>query len=158
MHEAGGADIPALLLAIIVVAVVSLGIYYQTRASVSRRVEVLKLQRFAAAEAARDEGATAKEYTSMLAASAILTNGTKFGNDGSQERHATSSTDNSRAAQYPYTNANPSTSSDCCAVCSRRTSRQCSRCKAVRYCCAECQIQHWRGGHHLVCRAPEVPS
>ncbi|KAG2497001.1 hypothetical protein HYH03_005006 [Edaphochlamys debaryana] len=29
--------------------------------------------------------------------------------------------------------------------------KQCGGCRAVRYCCSECQRQHWRGGHKAEC-------
>ncbi|KAG2500979.1 hypothetical protein HYH03_000801 [Edaphochlamys debaryana] len=29
--------------------------------------------------------------------------------------------------------------------------KQCGGCRAVRYCCTECQRQHWRGGHKAEC-------
>ena len=40
--------------------------------------------------------------------------------------------------------------------CTQRGSKQCIACKAVRYCCKECQLTHWKlkpGGHKAVCRA-----
>ena len=35
--------------------------------------------------------------------------------------------------------------------------RPCSRCKLVRYCGTECQVQHWKkgGGHRKFCVAPD---
>ena len=34
--------------------------------------------------------------------------------------------------------------------------RPCSRCKLVRYCGTECQVQHWKkGGHKQYCVAPD---
>ena len=35
--------------------------------------------------------------------------------------------------------------------CSRPGLKRCSRCKAARYCSAECQLAHWRAGHRLEC-------
>ncbi|PNH03269.1 hypothetical protein TSOC_010686 [Tetrabaena socialis] len=36
------------------------------------------------------------------------------------------------------------------------TRKKCGGCGAVRYCCAECQLQHWRGGHKAECAAAVV--
>ncbi|XP_019448006.1 PREDICTED: ubiquitin carboxyl-terminal hydrolase 18-like isoform X2 [Lupinus angustifolius] len=40
---------------------------------------------------------------------------------------------------------------DLCAFCRKQGSKQCSRCKAVRYCSQECQLSHWRSGHKESC-------
>ncbi|KAE9585669.1 putative ubiquitinyl hydrolase 1 [Lupinus albus] len=40
---------------------------------------------------------------------------------------------------------------DLCGVCRKQGSKQCSRCKAVRYCSQECQLSHWRSGHKENC-------
>ncbi|KAJ7525990.1 hypothetical protein O6H91_17G077000 [Diphasiastrum complanatum] len=40
-----------------------------------------------------------------------------------------------------------------CAVCQTPTKTRCSRCKAVRYCSATCQLQHWNQGHKLECKS-----
>ncbi|XP_026454757.1 uncharacterized protein LOC113355984 [Papaver somniferum] len=41
---------------------------------------------------------------------------------------------------------------DCCSVCGDTANSRCSRCKAIRYCSRDCQIQHWRAGHKLECK------
>lgn len=41
---------------------------------------------------------------------------------------------------------------DCCSVCGDSANSRCSRCKAIRYCSRDCQIQHWRAGHKLECK------
>jgi hypothetical protein len=39
-----------------------------------------------------------------------------------------------------------------CAVCNRSVKlKACSRCKAVKYCCVECQGEAWKGGHRKSC-------
>jgi hypothetical protein len=39
-----------------------------------------------------------------------------------------------------------------CAVCNRSVKlKACSRCKAVKYCCVECQLEAWKGGHTKSC-------
>ncbi|CAL0332211.1 unnamed protein product [Lupinus luteus] len=40
---------------------------------------------------------------------------------------------------------------DLCCVCRKQGSKQCSRCKSVRYCSQECQLSHWRSGHKENC-------
>ncbi|KAJ4707719.1 Ubiquitin carboxyl-terminal hydrolase [Melia azedarach] len=39
-----------------------------------------------------------------------------------------------------------------CAVCSNPGTKQCSRCKSVRYCSSKCQTTHWRSGHNKKCK------
>ncbi|XP_059286606.1 ubiquitin carboxyl-terminal hydrolase 18 [Lycium ferocissimum] len=39
-----------------------------------------------------------------------------------------------------------------CAVCGKVTSKQCSRCKKVKYCSEACQRSHWNSGHKSICR------
>ncbi|CAL0321865.1 unnamed protein product [Lupinus luteus] len=39
-----------------------------------------------------------------------------------------------------------------CAVCRKKGSKKCSRCKAVRYCSQECQLLDWRSGHQTNCK------
>ncbi|MCL7026115.1 hypothetical protein MKW94_003246, partial [Papaver nudicaule] len=41
---------------------------------------------------------------------------------------------------------------DCCSVCGNPANSRCSRCKSIRYCSRDCQIQHWRAGHKLECK------
>ncbi|KAI3929732.1 hypothetical protein MKX01_025900 [Papaver californicum] len=41
---------------------------------------------------------------------------------------------------------------DCCRVCGNSANSRCSRCKSIRYCSRDCQIQHWRAGHKLECK------
>uniref|UniRef100_A0A7N0V0M4 Uncharacterized protein n=1 Tax=Kalanchoe fedtschenkoi TaxID=63787 RepID=A0A7N0V0M4_KALFE len=43
-----------------------------------------------------------------------------------------------------------------CAVCLNPTTTRCSRCKAIRYCSAKCQIFHWRDGHKDECHSPSI--
>ncbi|KAE9600677.1 putative ubiquitinyl hydrolase 1 [Lupinus albus] len=39
-----------------------------------------------------------------------------------------------------------------CAVCGKKGSKKCSRCKSVRYCSQECQHLDWRSGHQANCK------
>ncbi|GAB4854026.1 Ubiquitin carboxyl-terminal hydrolase 18 [Ancistrocladus abbreviatus] len=41
---------------------------------------------------------------------------------------------------------------DPCAACGKSASKKCSRCKAVRYCSATCQLEHWNSGHKRKCK------
>ncbi|EXB74929.1 Ubiquitin carboxyl-terminal hydrolase 19 [Morus notabilis] len=42
---------------------------------------------------------------------------------------------------------------DCaCVVCGNSGPKQCSRCKAVRYCSQKCQQKHWKSGHQNDCK------
>lgn len=41
---------------------------------------------------------------------------------------------------------------DTCAVCAKPTSKQCSGCKAVKYCSQTCQVEHWKSGHKTKCK------
>ncbi|CAJ2675132.1 unnamed protein product [Trifolium pratense] len=46
----------------------------------------------------------------------------------------------------------PNSDGHVCAVCASRGSKQCSRCKSVRYCSTECQQSHWNSGHKEKCK------
>ncbi|KAI3889736.1 hypothetical protein MKX03_007758 [Papaver bracteatum] len=41
---------------------------------------------------------------------------------------------------------------DSCSVCGDSANSRCSRCKSIRYCSRDCQIQHWWAGHKLECK------
>ncbi|KAK1417871.1 hypothetical protein QVD17_27005 [Tagetes erecta] len=65
------------------------------------------------------------------------------------------------AANYFFLHASTSPSSssmpgfamttDSCVVCASSTTKQCSRCKLVRYCSESCQKSHWKSGHKEKC-------
>lgn len=42
--------------------------------------------------------------------------------------------------------------SSACAVCGRASTKQCSACKLVKYCSADCQSSHWNSGHKRECK------
>lgn len=42
-----------------------------------------------------------------------------------------------------------------CAVCGGSGPKQCSRCKAVRYCSQKCQLKHWKSGHNKDCKVSQ---
>ncbi|XP_048332475.2 ubiquitin carboxyl-terminal hydrolase 18 [Ziziphus jujuba] len=42
-----------------------------------------------------------------------------------------------------------------CIVCGNSGPKQCSRCKAVRYCSLKCQNAHWKSGHKSECKEPD---
>ncbi|XP_071730442.1 ubiquitin carboxyl-terminal hydrolase 18-like [Rutidosis leptorrhynchoides] len=48
--------------------------------------------------------------------------------------------------------------SDSCAVCGSSTTKQCARCKFVKYCSESCQKKHWRLGHNKKCEEFRLSS
>ncbi|XP_016514910.1 ubiquitin carboxyl-terminal hydrolase 18 [Nicotiana tabacum] len=46
----------------------------------------------------------------------------------------------------------PTTTPEGCGVCGSITSKQCSRCKMVKYCSEACQRSHWESGHKFKCK------
>ncbi|KAJ8634685.1 hypothetical protein MRB53_008952 [Persea americana] len=46
----------------------------------------------------------------------------------------------------------PEPESEVCFVCGSSGKKQCSRCKAVRYCSATCQAKHWKEDHKSKCK------
>ncbi|KAG6555189.1 hypothetical protein Mapa_003228 [Marchantia paleacea] len=67
MHEWGDSGITAVFLALIVAAVISVGVAQQVRARAARIQEIRRLQSEAAHQAQREEAQAAAEYTSMVA-------------------------------------------------------------------------------------------
>ncbi|ESQ54024.1 hypothetical protein EUTSA_v10024675mg [Eutrema salsugineum] len=45
-----------------------------------------------------------------------------------------------------------------CSVCGRFSTKKCSRCKAVRYCSADCQKSDWSSGHQRKCKDVGITS
>ncbi|CAL5063980.1 unnamed protein product [Urochloa decumbens] len=43
-----------------------------------------------------------------------------------------------------------------CEMCGRPTTLRCKRCKSVKYCTFNCQIDHWRRGHKDECHPPSL--
>ncbi|ESQ46454.1 hypothetical protein EUTSA_v10000088mg [Eutrema salsugineum] len=43
-----------------------------------------------------------------------------------------------------------------CAVCGKLSTKQCSRCKSVKYCSADCQASDWKSGHNRKCNSSPV--
>ncbi|OIW03997.1 hypothetical protein TanjilG_30273 [Lupinus angustifolius] len=70
------------------------------------------------------------------------------------EAHATFEGDNSvNSTSMPGVLATVEDAS--CAVCGKKGSKKCSRCKAVRYCSQECQHLDWRSGHQTSCKVSD---
>eukprot|EP00249_Psilotum_nudum_P008207 c21118_g1_i1 orf=82-2181(+) len=152
MLQTGEADIPALLVAISIVVLVTLGIFRRAKVRAARKVEILRLQRLAAEETARIEAAAAEEYKSLLLGESAVASRGRDESGGNP-----SVVKDSCLSCSPSEISKPSTVSlGFCAQCSAPTNSRCSRCKAVRYCSSKCQVQHWKEGHRQVCREPEA--
>lgn len=159
MHEAGEAEIPALLLAFAIIVLVTLGIVHRVKAITARKVEIRRLQRLAAEEAARVEEQAAEELTSMLSTSisfpsyprSLISNPPAF-----QELPAVTASLVRQTSSS--TSSRLSSGLGVCAVCSTPTKKQCSRCKAIKYCSQQCQFRHWREGHKQECHELEKTS
>jgi MYND finger len=42
--------------------------------------------------------------------------------------------------------------------CTNEGKKKCGRCNTVRYCCRECQVEHWRSEHKSLCQRPTAAS
>ncbi|XP_024541160.1 ubiquitin carboxyl-terminal hydrolase 18 [Selaginella moellendorffii] len=129
MHERVEVDVPALLLTLVIVALVSLGLIHQVRIRAARQIELQRLQQILAAENEQHEKLAEQEYTSMLAT----------------PRNSTTISSPNPPQQQQLAAAS------LCAVCDSPTNSRCSRCKSIHYCSSKCQVTHWRQGHKNEC-------
>ncbi|MCO5550584.1 hypothetical protein L7F22_004072 [Adiantum nelumboides] len=162
MHEVYDVEIPGIVWAIALVVAVSILIYKYTKAADAHRLEILKLQKLAADEIARAEQEEAEEFLSMrlrrggsvaqIQSSPRLVINQFPATSEIVEPLQTASQDSPIVKQASPLDSRTLASLGLCAVCSTPTKKQCSRCKAVKYCSRECQVAHWSDGHKQDCQ------
>lgn len=166
-----------ILWAVVIVVAVSFCIFkYYSKAAAVRRAEILKLQKLAADDIARAEREEAEEFSSMLfwTRDSVAQN---YSSSSLVVDYPPSASEETAESQNSVELQNPPISSpitpqasflECsrplvldpglCVVCGTPTKKQCSRCKAVKYCSRDCQVAHWTDGHKQVCQQSEKQS
>lgn len=169
MHEVYDVEIPAVLWTFALIVVVSILIFNYSKAAAGRRAEILKLQKLAADEIARAEQEEAEEYSSRLlrtrgsvvqnySSSSLVINHPPITAEETLElQHSAYSSPIATQASVSES-SRTSVGSGLCAVCATPTKKQCSRCKAVKYCSRECQVAHWSDGHKQECQESKKQS
>lgn len=162
MHEVYDVEIPGILWAIALVVAVSILLYNHTKAAAAHRLEILKLQKLAADEIAQAEQEEAEQFLSMrlrtsspviqIQPSPHLVNNQSPVNSAESIEPLQTAQSSPISKQTSPSDSRTLTSFGLCAVCSTPTKKQCSRCKAVKYCSRECQVAHWADGHRQECQ------